>query len=195
MLEIDTISIPNVCIKIKRMDKLIAYSFIFIICWPSALLAEPHTNLQSHYCHSYQDVRECSDRCINYYERQITSEEEILNPYQFFYRFRYDEMSQILIEQRAKVLKGSKDKPSDHDFEDFIIVDYCSEFSFIDINNWVCIDNLNPENNLTFKLGMTEGRFYLINEEAFENARNKKIIENQRKLFLENSSTFLECKK
>ena len=76
------------------MNKLIASIILIIIFWSNNLLAEPHTNLQSHYCHSYQDVSECSDRCINYYERQITSEEEILNPYQFFYRFRYDEISQ-----------------------------------------------------------------------------------------------------
>jgi hypothetical protein len=177
------------------MNKLITNGFIFIIFWPSVLTAEPHTNLQSHYCHTYQDVSECSNRCVNYYERQITSEEEILNPYQFFYRFRYDETSQTLIEQRAKIVKGSTQKPQDQDFEDFITVDYCSEFSFIDINNWVCIEDLNPETNLTFRLGMTEGRFYLINEEAFENAQNKKIRENQRQLFLENGSTFLECMK
>ena len=83
------------------MNKLIANGFIFIIFWPSFLLAEAHTNLQSHYCHSYEDVTKCSDRCVNYYERQITSEEEILNPYQFFYRFRYDETSQTLIEQKS----------------------------------------------------------------------------------------------
>ena len=177
------------------MNKLIASSIFIIIFWSSHLLAEPHTNLQSHYCHSYQDVSECSDRCINYYERQITSEEEILNPYQFFYRFRYDEISQTLIEQRAKTLKGSTQKPHDQDFEDFITVDYCSEFSFTDINNWVCIDNFNPETNLTFRLGMRQGKFYLINEEAIENTQNKKIRENQLQLFLENGSTFLECMK
>lgn len=177
------------------MNKLFVIFFILTIFLPSILTAEPHTNLQSHYCHTYQDVSECSKRCVNYYERQITSEEEVLNPYQFFYRFRYDEISQTLIEQRAKVLKSSKAKPSDHDFEDFITVDYCSEFNFMDINNWVCIEDLNPETNLTFRLGMTEGKFYLINEEAFENAQNKKIRENQRQLFLENGSTFLECMK
>ena len=52
------------------MNKLIVNGFIFIICWPSYLFAEPHTNLQSHYCHTYQDVSECSERCINYYDRE-----------------------------------------------------------------------------------------------------------------------------
>ena len=182
-------------LKYKDMNKLIVNGFIFIICWPSYLFAEPHTNLQSHYCHTYQDVSECSERCINYYDRDISSEEEMLNPYQFFYRFRYDETSNILIEQRAKTLKDSTDKPSDHDFEDYITVDYCTEFSFTDINNWTCIEDLNPETNLTFRLGMRQSRFYLINEEAFEDEQNKKIRENQYQSFLENGSTFLECMK
>jgi hypothetical protein len=42
---------------------------------------------------------------------------------------------------------------------------------------------------------MRQGRFYLINEEAFEDGRNKKIRENQYQSFLENGSTFLECMK
>jgi hypothetical protein len=177
------------------MNKLIANSLIFIIIWPSVLYAEPHTNLQSHYCHSYQDVSECSDRCINYYERQITSEEEILNPYQFFYRFRFDEASKSLVEQRAKTLKGSTEKPHDQDFEDFITVDYCSEFSFIDINNWVCIEDFNSETNLTFRLGMQQGKFYLINEEAFLDETNQKEIKENPAVFAKNGSTFLECMK
>ena len=177
------------------MNKLIASCFILIIFWSSHLLAEPHTNLQSHYCHSYQDVSECSDRCINYYERQITSEEEILNPYQFFYRFRYDEISQTLIEQRAKTLKGSTQKPHDQDFEDFITVDYCSEFSFTDINNWTCIEDFNPETNLTFRLGMRQGKFYLINEEAFLDEINQKERQENSLVFEKNGSTYLECMK
>ena len=100
-----------------------------------------------------------------------------------------------MIEQRAKTLKDSTDKPSADDFEDFITVDYCTEFSFTNINNWTCIEDFNPETNLTFRLGMRQGRFYLINEEAFEDGRNKKIRENQYQSFLENGSTFLECMK
>ena len=46
-------------------------------------------------------------------------------------------------------------------------MDYCSEFSFTDINNWTCIEDFNPETNLTFRLGMQQGKFYLINEEGF----------------------------
>lgn len=177
------------------MNKFIANSLIFIIICPSILLAEPHTNLQSHYCHTYEDVNECSERCVNYYEREITSEEEILNPYQFFYRFRYDEISQTLIEQRAKTLKGSTHKPHDQDFEDFIIVDYCSEFSFTDINNWTCIEDFNSETNLTFRLGMRQGKFYLINEEAFSDETNQKEREENPSVFKKNGSTFLECMK
>ena len=177
------------------MNKLIASSFILIIFWSSHLLAEPHTNLQSHYCHSYQDVSECSDRCINYYERHITSEEEILNPYQFFYRFRYDEITQTLIEQRAKILKGTTQKPQDQDYEDFITVDYCSEFSYSDINNWTCIEDFNPETNLTFRLGMQQGKFYLINEEAFLDQANQKQREENPSSFEKNGSTYLECMK
>ena len=177
------------------MNKLIASIILIIIFWSNNLLAEPHTNLQSHYCHSYQDVRECSDRCINYYERQITSEEEILNPYQFFYRFRYDEASQSLVEQRAKTLKGSAKKPDDQDFEDFITVDYCSEFSYIDINNWTCIEDFNPETNFTFRLGMQQGKFYLINEEAFSDETSQKERKENPLVFENNGSTFLECMK
>ena len=47
-------------------------------------------------------------------------------------------------------MKGSTQKPHDQDFEDFITVDYCSEFSYTDINNWTCIEDFNPETNLTF---------------------------------------------
>ena len=177
------------------MNKSIAILFIVTIPWTSFLFADPHTNLQSHYCHSYEDVSECSDRCVNYYQRQITSEEEILNPYQFYYRFRYDDISQTLIEQRAKIIKGSTQKPHDNDFEDFIKVDYCSEFRFIDINNWTCIEDFNPETNFTFRLGMKQGRFYLINEEAFHSDRNQKKREEDPLLFKKNGSTFLECMK
>ena len=176
------------------MNKLFASSFI-LITLPSTLLAEPHTNLQSHYCHTYEDVNDCSERCVNFYERQITSEEEILNPYQFFYRFRYDEISQTLIEQRAKTLKGSTQKPHDQEFEDFITVDYCSEFSYTDINNWTCIEDFNPETNLSFRLGMRQGKFYLINEEAFSDEINKKERKENAAVFEKNGSTFLECMK
>ena len=100
-----------------------------------------------------------------------------------------------MIEQRAKTLKSSTQKPHDQDFEDFITVDYCSEFSFTDINNWTCIEDFNPETNLTFRLGMQQGKFYLINEEGFLDEINQKERKENPSFFEKNGSTYLECMK
>ena len=74
-------------------------------------------------------------------------------------------------------------------------MDYCSEFSYSDINNWTCIEDFNTETNLTFRLGMRQGRFYLINEEAFWDETNQKERKENASVFENNGSTFLECMK
>jgi hypothetical protein len=176
----------------KKMNLKYFYLLLFFL---NQATSASHTNLQSHYCHNIEEALACDVSCINYYQRRELTEVEKNSSLQNFYRFRYNDIKKILVEQRASMPKSSNELPSNSSYEDYVDVDYCSQFNFIDDDNWICINDYFEDSDSRFLLGMKNGSFYLINEEGFNKIENVTWRNNNPDKFMQNGSVYLECMK
>ena len=180
---------------IRLAAKIILLTFITTLCYSA-----PHKNLQSFYCHSYEQAKSCSESCVNYYDQEnhhpirkngMKQDDEIW----IFTQFRFHKGMNKLIEQSAYMSRKKKLLPRIFDYTVSSDMNYCRQFNYIDDDNWVCLDEADEETGKKIIIEMKKGIFSNINMSYFEDEENIKNRESKKEYFTKNGSPYLECMK